>query len=65
MRLTSKATGSGLKKTKKIIVTTNTALSNASVTWQLKYNDNDADSDLLDISTAAIEGHILRFTFYI
>ena len=49
-------------KTKKIvsspnqfkIVTTQTAFSNASVTWKLKYKDNDADSDLLDISTAAL-----------
>ena len=65
---TSKPTGCGLKKTKKIvsspnqfkIVTTQTAFSNASVTWKLKYKDNGADY-LLDISTAAMEGHILRY----
>ena len=66
---TSRPTGSCLKKTKKIvsspnqfkIVTTQTAFSNASVTWKLKYKDNDAASDLLDISTATMEGHILRY----
>ena len=67
----AKPSGSGIQRTKTIsssphhfkIMTTQTAFSRASVTWKLKYKDNDAEDthNLLDMSTAAMEGHIRRY----
>ena len=69
--VTTTTSGSGVKRRREAtpavsnfkIVTTQTAFSNASVTWKLKYKQNDGIdyTDLLDASTAAMESHILNY----
>ena len=70
----ARARGSGLKRNQRNVATTptpssfkivksSTAFSNASVTWKLKYNQNDGSNyiRLLDASTIAMEGHLRRY----